>query len=164
MDPNFLHAAGNTPPLWGKKSGLVVIGSQNGGAVWRKFDNDSPTGYHFTASLLIAVDGLLEGKAISLFLSRPKVATEGWAAWRLYMIKQQGQLRLFLVLGLNTDTNNPSAAVYMLPITTNQTYDIAISYDTKRRFYLWSVNGQVQASADMPCDYPLIGSKGHRIV
>ncbi|MFO1429899.1 MAG: LamG-like jellyroll fold domain-containing protein [Candidatus Competibacteraceae bacterium] len=159
LDPNYSNSG--LPSSWGTKSGFIVIGgssSPNGGALWRKNSAPSPTGYHFTASLLIAVDGLLAGDGISLFVS--KSIDERFAAWRLYMHKNsQGQLELALMLGLNTDTNNPSAAAYSIPITTNQIYDVAITYDTERRVYSWSVNGQLQAYADMPCDYPLIATK-----
>ena len=66
---------------------------------------------------------------------------------------------LVLVVGLNTETNNQSAAVYRMPININQVYDVAIDYDTARRFYSWSDDGQVLADSNMPSDYPLIATK-----
>jgi hypothetical protein len=160
LDPDF-RIPDRAPPLWGEESGLVFVGATNGGTFWIQRDTiDSPTGYHFTASFLIVVDGISEGKRTSLFISKPQAEAKGnSAAWRLTAIKVSGQFQLELLLGANSAENNPSAIRYVIPIATNRTYDVAITYDTRRRFYLWSVDGQVIASGDMPCDFPLIGTK-----
>lgn len=165
LEPNYRFPFG-APPLWGKKSGRITVGSTHADAFWVKRGRaESPTGYHFTASFMIAVDGLKDGSTISLFISKPKDWQGTWAAWRLNFLKYQGQLQLALFLGVNTATNNASGIMYSYPINANQVYDVAITYDTKRRFYLWSVNGQVVVAANMPCDYPriaarIIGSSG----
>ncbi len=159
LDPDFWNVYG-LPQLWGRKSGRVIVGPDHGTALWmRRDEHESPTGYHFTASLLVAIDGVTEGKAITLFISKPADWSGSLACWRLYFHKLDGVLSLVLVLGLNTATNNKSAASYMVPISTNEAYDVSVTYDTWRRFYLWSVNGRVLAAARMPADYPLIGTK-----
>ena len=135
MNPDF--STPNLPSSWGEESGLIFVGPEGGspGAFW--IDRDpigSINGYFFTGSLLIANDGLKEGQSISLFISKPTAWSGHLAAWRLYFHKYQGQLMLVLVVGLNTETNNQSAAVYRMPININQVYDVAIDYDTARRF------------------------------
>src|SRR5690348_5161153 len=70
FDPNF--ASPDLPTSWGKKSGLVTIGSgESGGALLRETDQiPSSNGYNFTGSFLIAVDGLQEGQAVTLFAGK----------------------------------------------------------------------------------------------
>jgi hypothetical protein len=156
----FFPSPSVAPATWGTRSAAFVVGPAYGSAyLVNRTQIDSPTGYHFTASLIIIRDGLLEGKGITLFISKPGIGSGNLAAWRLYMTQVNGELNLVLVLGLNTSINNPSAALFYVPITTGEVYDVAITYDTRRRFYLWSVNGAVQAAAEMPCDYPLIGAR-----
>jgi hypothetical protein len=160
LNPDF--SSPQLPSSWGEESGLIVIDPDYGGALWRQIDDPaSPTGYRFTGSLMLQVDGLEEGDAISAFVSKP-AAGPTWnetAAWRLYFYKEEDQLQMILVLGLSTVTQNPSAVVYSYPITTNQYYDVEILYDTAGRSYSWFVNGELHAAGDMPDDYPLIGTK-----
>lgn len=160
MNPDF--STPNLPSSWGEESGLIFVGPEGGSpsAFWINRDPiGSINGYFFTGSFLIANAGLNEGQGISLFISKPTAWSGHLAAWRLYFHKYQGQLMLVLVVGLNTETNNQSAAVYRMPININQVYDVAIVYDTARRFYSWSVDGQVLADSNMPSDYPLIATK-----
>jgi hypothetical protein len=79
--------------------------------------------------------------------------------WRLHLFKSQEGLQLLLIVGADTSVNSGSAAVYHVPIVTDQPYDVDILYDTAHRFYSWSVNGDLQIAANMPDDYPLIGTK-----
>ena len=121
--------------------------------------SESPSGYYFTGSFVVQADGLTEGTSVALFISKPLIFNGNLAAWRLFLYKYQGHLQLALILGLDTVKNNPSAGYSMTPIRISRVYDVAITYDTGRRFYLWSVNGKEIAAGDMPCDYPYIASK-----
>ncbi len=156
LDPNYVWPS--APPLWGTKSGKVTITAQ--GALWRHNDPvPSPTGYYFTGSFAILADGLTDGEQITIFVSKTSDLNGTNAPWRLYFAKGGGKLFLKLIMGLDTSVNNASALVYTFPITVGVPYDTTILYDTKRRVYLWSINGQLLATGNMPCDWPLIGTK-----
>ena len=156
LDPNYVWPY--APPSWGTKSGKIQISSK--GVLWRRKDTvPSPNGYFFTGSFAILSDGLTDGTQITIFVSKTIDETGSNAPWRLYFAKQGGVLFLKLILGWDSSTNNASALAYTFPLTVGQVYDTAILYDTKRRVYLWSVNGQLAATGSMPCDWPLIGTK-----
>jgi hypothetical protein len=160
LNPNFSSPA--LPYSWGKKSGEIFLGPDGGrGAFWMKHDaSASPNGYFFTGSFFIALDDRAPGETNTLFISKPMDWTAPLAAWRLYYIEGQGgKVNLVLIVGWNSVTNNPSAALYSMPINIKQAYDVAINYDTAHRFYSWSVDGKVQAASKMPSDYPLIGTE-----
>jgi hypothetical protein len=159
LNPDFTWSG--APLLWGHKSGQVIIGSQSGGAFWmRQTSIPSPTGYNFTGSFIILQDGLSNGQAVTLFISKPTDWSGDLAAWRLYFVHSStGQLGLRLVLGLNTATNNPDAMIYQYPIIAGHAYTTDIYYDTERRFYMWTVNGKTVGAGDMPCDYPTIATQ-----
>ncbi|HVN88379.1 MAG TPA: hypothetical protein VMT61_01055 [Candidatus Binataceae bacterium] len=117
------------------------------------------TGYYFTGSFAILTDGLSEGEQSNIFVSKTTDFNGPNAARRLYFAKANGNLFLKMILGWDTSINNRPALVYTFPLSVGQPYDTSIFYDTKRRAYLWSVNGQLAAVGSMPCDWPLIGTK-----
>jgi len=159
LDPKYLLGA-SRPSTWGYFSGLIGIGPVHAGALWLKHDDTaSPTGYHFTGSFAVLADGLTEGMSLTLFVSKPVNWQSDLAAWRLFLMKFQGQLRLALVLGLDTSKFNVSSVKHFMSINIAQVYDIAITYDTWRRFYMWSVDGKVLTADNMPCDWPYIATK-----
>ncbi len=121
--------------------------------------NKIRAGNHRARLRLRETNGELNGNGITLFISKPEDWTGPLAAWRLYMYQGNGELELALVLGLNTIVNNSSGAVYTVPLNIHEAYDVSILYDTAHRLYSWSVDGTVEAAADMPTDWPLIGNE-----
>ena len=169
LDPNFTSP--DLPTSWGTKSALVTIGPDQGAAFWMTRDGaESPSGYEFSGSFMVETDGMsgtgsggladaIGGTPITLFISKPADWSGPLAAWRLYMTEENGQLELALVLGLDTNTNNSSGAVYKVPINIHQAYDVSVNYDTAHRYYSWSLDGQLEGAGDMPSDWPLIGTE-----
>jgi hypothetical protein len=142
LDPNFSSPA--LPPSWGKKSGAVFLGSGPGqGAFWMNRDaTNSPTGYLYQGSFLVALDGLgpttpsplsdavQDGwKVANLAIAKPTDYLGPVAAWRLGFFNYGGQLSVWVIFGWNSATNNPDAVIYGAPINMNQAYTVTIDYD-----------------------------------
>lgn len=159
FDPNYHHHH-FLPREWGRKSLRIKIGPDNGGCFGVRTDlQPNLNGYLFTGSLYVAEDNLADNTSITAFISKPFDWTGSLACWRLYVLRQNGQLWLALVLGLNTDTMNPSGRIGLCNIEAHRAYDMMILYDTKRRVYAWTVSGVLMAYGDMPSDYPLVGAR-----
>jgi hypothetical protein len=161
LDPDF--STPSLPSSWGTPAGAVFLGAGGGrGAFWMQNQSTgSPNGYLFNGSFLIAsAEGLEDGLDATLFVSKPTDWSGDLAAWRLYYIKDSdGSLVLMFIVGWNSETNNPSAAIYRMPVNAGQAYNVAIDYDTADRFYSLSLDGVVEVASTMPSDYPLIGTE-----
>jgi Ca2+-binding RTX toxin-like protein len=158
LDADLALAGLGFPARWGAQAGRVVIGPFGGGAFWRQNDAvESPTGYQFNASVFIKQDGLSADEATGLFAARTSDLGSAVAPWRLYMFKYGAELRMVVTFG--DDTATTSQESYSIPIEVGRIYDVSVTYDSARDFYLWTVNGKVEAFADMPDAYARIGTR-----
>ena len=169
LNPNFTSPA--LPSSWGKKSGEIILVPEGlgQGAFWMNLDaSNSLTGYFYRGSFFVAKDGLRScngcpnadvGEVANIAVAKPTNWTGNAAAWRLGIQNFNNQLSLFVIFGWNSSLNNSDAAYYRVPINLGEAYTVNIIYDNLHRLYSWSLDGQLEAAAPMPSDYPLIGAE-----